>query len=214
MSIAPVFCVEKKYSYQHIQGLMLLNLNTVAVELNLSHRHYRLLGILIGLWNINHNRAFPTIDYLAQNCKMAKSTILTLLKELVDLNLVVIVKHGKRNNYYFSKKLLPIDQIQQKPKISFPCKTTHDKTNKKLKLNKNNSKKINPLTVLPSKNHSNVENLLKHKYCIHKPSGKKLQIKPEMGTHLLIKYHKEYNTITFWEEGITDYVQHFKPLII
>lgn len=123
-------CFETKqpFSYQHLQGVMLVNLNKLAAELNLSHREYRLLGTLIGLWNINIQKSFPTIDYLAKTCCMSKSTITTLLKNLTVKGLLVIDKTNSGKNYYsFSNKFLNNStRTSCKTSTSTSCKTPHD----------------------------------------------------------------------------------------
>lgn len=120
---------KKNSSYQHVQGVMLLQLNKLASKLKLSHTDYRVMGTLIGLYNKSCGRAFPTIDQLANYCCMGKSTILKSLNDLVKLNLLVVVKTpGKRNNYYFSNLILSgISTPHVELPDSTPCKTAHDK---------------------------------------------------------------------------------------
>lgn len=128
---------KKAYSYQHVMGLMLVNLNKLANKLNLSHSEYRLMANLIGLWNKNHNMAFPTIDYLAQNCCMGRSTIAMALKKLVRLNLLIVIRtSGKRNNYYFGQILTGNTSPNVKPECDPPCRTAHD--NKQIKIKPKN----------------------------------------------------------------------------
>lgn len=116
------------YSYQHLHGLMLVNLNKLSFELNLSHQEYRVMGVLIGLWNQKYQKAFPTIDYLAENCCMGKQTIIKILKRLSDLNFLIIDKYKNfRNNYYFSNLILPKDLCNRsEPVNSIACSTAHD----------------------------------------------------------------------------------------
>ncbi|MEW5820863.1 MAG: helix-turn-helix domain-containing protein [Cyanobacteriota bacterium] len=140
----------KSFSYQHLHGVMLNNLNKLAPELDLSHTDYRLMGILIGLWNKEKGKAFPTIDYLAKLCHMSKGTIIKTLKRLVEKNLLIVVKtKGKRNNYYFSNLLLDIeDSYVKKPKVSSSWETRHDgeqikKLTKKKTSKQSNKKQLN-----------------------------------------------------------------------
>ncbi len=138
-TISSVVCGEKNYSYQHIQGVMLLNLNKLACEINLSHSEYRLTATLIGLWNKQKGMAFPTIEYLAKHCRMGKATVIKNLNRLVELHLLIVVKsNNKRNNYYFSKLILNTgDSSQVKPPHSSTCETTHDHELIKNKTDKN-----------------------------------------------------------------------------
>ena len=48
-------------SYQHIQGCMIQRLNKLSCDIKLTHSEYRLMGVLIGLYNKQHDKAFPTI---------------------------------------------------------------------------------------------------------------------------------------------------------
>lgn len=134
-------CYDKNYSYQHIHGTMLVNFNKLAFELNISHSEYRLMGTLIGLWNKNHGMAFPTVNYLAQYCRMGKATIIKNLNHLVELNLLVVVKSKKkRNNYYFSNLLFNAqNSLPVKPLNGSSCKTAHDHEQIKNKTNKNHT---------------------------------------------------------------------------
>lgn len=119
----------KSYSYQHLHGLMLVELNKIACLKNLSHTEYRLMGALIGLWNKEHNKAFPTLDLLAKTCHMSKTTITKTLKSLTKQNLIYIVKHTKnnRNNYYLNTDLFLFSLSTTSKTInSTPCNTTHD----------------------------------------------------------------------------------------
>ena len=124
---------------------MLVELNKISTEINLTHTQYRLMGVLIGLWNKEKNKAFPTIDYLAKTCRMSKTTILKSLAILKDKNLILVVKQSKnkRNNYYLNTNIfLKKISTSIKPSKSTPCDTTHDnkqikiKTNKKISLKK------------------------------------------------------------------------------
>lgn len=304
---AGVFCIEKNYSYQHLQGIMLGNLNRLSSQVRLSHSDYRVMGTLIGLYNKCHAMAFPTIDQLTKYCCMGRTTILKSLNNLVSLNLLIIVKTpGKRNNYYFSNLILSDPGSPHvKPSSSLTCENTHDKqikkeTNKdKPSLeNNNNCKnlsnqknddviKINTIDLTKNSNNSNykealkylesinfhnpraiinkyglkktiqaieivkenkpnkpagylhsllkvegellsldsktnsrpseeplINQMVKHKFWIHKPSGKIFQVLPEIGTHLLIKYYKKEEMITFIESGFTDKLKNFTSIDI
>ena len=136
-------CVEHS-SYQHIQGVMLQNLNIVASELRLTHTEYRVMAILIGLWNKKHLKAFPTTDYLAKHCCMGKQTIIKTLKSLVNSGLLVVVKSfNNRNNYYFTNQIINTkSSIQTIPEASISCNTAHDKNIKNIKQIKKTSKKL------------------------------------------------------------------------
>ncbi|MEW5819254.1 MAG: helix-turn-helix domain-containing protein [Cyanobacteriota bacterium] len=117
----------QSFTYQHIQGVMLLNLNLLSSKLPLSHQEYRLMGILIGLWNKNFLFAFPTTDYLAKYCKMSKSTINYCLLSLKNKGLLVVLKtKGKRNRYGFTNCLFEgLNKTHKKPGLSFSCSTGH-----------------------------------------------------------------------------------------
>ena len=139
--VVSYFCSEKKYSYQHLHGEMLFNLNRLAAELKISHSEYRIMATLIAYWNKDKSRAYPTIRDLAKICCMGNSTILKGLDKLKQLNLIFIVKDPeyKRQNYY-------INQQKFLPALSntyvTSCKNTHDKKRKEQKYinNKNNLK--------------------------------------------------------------------------
>lgn len=138
-SLAPMWRAEKNYSYQHVQGLMLVRFNELAFELDLSHSEYRVMLTLIGLWNITCNMAYPTIEYLASNCQMSKVTVLKALNKLVETNLLIKLKQpGQRSKYYFSNLLLETaSSTHVKPISRTACKTVHDSKHIKKKTDKN-----------------------------------------------------------------------------
>lgn len=137
-TVSSFICVEKKYSYQHIQGVMLVNLNKLAFEFNLSHSVYRVAGFLISNYNINANSANPSIDLIANGCKMSKSTIIKSIETLVNSGLIIAVKQsGKLARYFFTKKLLAgLTSISCKTVTRTVCKTPHDIKPNKKELNK------------------------------------------------------------------------------
>lgn len=131
--------ISKRHSYQHLHGVMLVNFNRLASKLRLSHTEYRIMGILIGLWNKNTNNSFPSINYLTELCRMSKATIIKNLKQLEIKGLININKtQGKRNNYYLGTQIINFEPgFHAKPPTIPSCKTTHDKqiknkTNKKI----------------------------------------------------------------------------------
>jgi hypothetical protein len=150
-------CMEK-HSYQHVQGIMLLNLNRLSSELHLTHQEYRLMGVLIGLWNKKYGMAFPSIAYLTKLCRMGRTTILKALDNLTFKNLLIVVKtKGKRNSYYFSNILFKTDNCSSMKTTTVPDvrnsfhEHNRDRTikNQALKIKNNDdinlSKKIKPI---------------------------------------------------------------------
>lgn len=97
---------QRSYTYQHLHGVMLFNLNHLAYELKLSHCEYHLMGVLIGYWNKQHGKSFPTVKLLSKQARMSNSTVLKSLKRLTDCGLVLIIKDGKngRQNYYINQQ--------------------------------------------------------------------------------------------------------------
>lgn len=136
------------FTYQHLQGIMLVNLNKIADTCALSHAEYHLLGVLIGFWNMKEGKAFPSLHQLAKSCKMGKSTILKLLSHLNELNLLSIQKTGhNRNHYYFSDLFFKTaNSSATKPLKGPACKTTL-----KLKQNRINKKRYHTKS-LPNDN--------------------------------------------------------------
>lgn len=288
----------KSFSYQHMHGIMLVNLNALSRELNLKHPEYRLMGTLIGLWNKEQGKAFPTIEYLSKICHMGKATVIKTLNKLVDLNLLVVVKtKGKRNNYYFSNLLLePRSSSPKKPSRGFTCETLHEEKQIKKKTEKiltscNKTKpdkpiitriindpyskpsslteyrkviekleswsfagakkaiktygvkKIQALIQIVEKNNpgnsgaylrtllelpdeiiqSNDKNksinaeptliqvMLQYKYWKHKNNNKIYQVKPDVGSHLLIRYDPKTESVCFIDNNYTDKLEKFEP---
>lgn len=286
--ITSLSCVEKKYSYQHLQGMMLLNLNKVASKIKLSHSEYRVICTLIGLYNKNYNKAFPTIEYLAKVCIMGKTTIIKSLNRLVEVNLLIVVKTpGKRNNYYFSNLILKdTGTPHEEPNHRTPCRTTHDnkqiktitdqKTTSSIKINDAMFKTFNIdeyrqlitkleswnyfgakkiikimgiqkiqeiITIVESKKPKNkgaylrsllklsdikmypeiktslsllectqIEQMLKYQFWKHIPTGKIYKTIPDIGNHLLIRYHKDAQMVEFLEYNLTDKLENFQVL--
>ncbi|MGD9580718.1 MAG: helix-turn-helix domain-containing protein [Vampirovibrionia bacterium] len=123
-------------SYQHLHGVMLVNLNKLSYELKLTHSEYRLMGVLIGYWNKQQGKAFPNTRTLAKQCRMSNSTVLKALSKLCDLGLILILKDGKnsRQNYHINpQKFLNSESNTH----ATACSSTHD--NKQIK-NKTNIK--------------------------------------------------------------------------
>lgn len=84
----------EKYSYQHLQGVMLVNLNRIAYEQNLCHTEYRLMCVLISFWSKKQGNAFPTVRVLAKYCSMSNSTIIKTLRKLSNKSFILINKFG------------------------------------------------------------------------------------------------------------------------
>ena len=61
---------------------------------------------------------------------------------------------------------------------------------------------------------SYIEKMLKHQYWKHIPSGKILQVKPVVGTHLLIRYYKDENLVEFLEGGLVDKLENFEGMTV
>lgn len=280
------------YTYQHIQGCMLLSLNKLASQFKLSHSEYRIMATLIGYWNKQQGKAYPTTRQLTKDCCLSNSTLKKGLDKLIALNLIIIVKDSKtrRQNYHINQNnfLTPDKNTHattRKSPLATPCSSNHDKTNRtklidktsknktddvysktkslsdykilleklqtwgvtdaKKILAKNSLDKIKKLiqltesrkpantgayfrsllnlpgVILPDENKVDskaskepvINQMLKSKYWQHIPSGKKVQVKPDIGQHLLIKYHKAENMVTFLEIGLTDKIENFNPLI-
>ncbi|MEW5820960.1 MAG: helix-turn-helix domain-containing protein [Cyanobacteriota bacterium] len=135
------FCFEKNYSYQHIQGVLLVNLNIVACKLALTNAEYRIMATIISKWNVNQTCAYPALDYLANVCKMSKSTITRSINTLSSLGLLKVFKGLRKQNLYFiSKKLFSGLKIStNQKKVCTAWKTPLIKQIKKItsiKLNK------------------------------------------------------------------------------
>lgn len=271
--------LSKPHTYQHIHGTMLVNLNKIASETNLSHTEYRLMGILIGLWNKEKGIAFPTINYLSSSCRMSKSTVLRSLKRLIETNLIEIKKQkGKRNKYYLSEILFQLKKPKPGtslvPHISTTYDTTHDNKQNRIKTKIETSKNddlINSIKILQnwsvispkkiilkyklekvlnlieitknnkpdnpgayfrtllksfdenyhpqykvlynSKEAPFIAQMLKYQYWKHKPSNQCIQIKPQIGNHLLINYDKDTQFVHLIDnEAYSDYIHNFEPV--
>lgn len=133
--VVDLVCVEKKYTYQHIQGVMLVNLNKIAFETNLSHSAYRVAGFLISNYNLNSGTAYPSIEIIAKACCMSKSTVIKNIEALVAVGLIIAVKEsGKLARYSFTKNLLAgLTGTSCKTTASTACKTIHDMKQNKTK---------------------------------------------------------------------------------
>jgi predicted transcriptional regulator len=125
------------FTYQHIHGIMLVNLNKLASELRLSHAEYRVMGLLIGYWNKKETKAFPTVKTMAKQATMSNSTILKSLNSLSQKGLILIVKDGKngRQSYYLNEKKFLCDQSNtsvttKKPHSITPCSNSINRTNR------------------------------------------------------------------------------------
>lgn len=200
------------YSYQHLQGIMLVNLNKLAAENKLTHSEFRIMAMLIGFWNKSKARAFPSTRMLAKYCCMSNSTIINGLKSLTNKGFIVIIKDSsnKRQNYYIN----PQKFLNSESSTSVTqCSSTHDMKQKEIKL-KNKVIKLKTLTnqqqIEPE---SKLKQMIQYKYWRHKPSKKILRVKPDIGTHLLIKYFSSEKLVMFLESGLTDYLKHFEAII-
>lgn len=279
--LADSFKVQKNYTYQHLQGVLLLRLNSIASGLKLTHTEYRLMGILIGLYNKKQQKAFPSLNYMVEVASMSRSTIIRTLKSLTDKNLLIVVKTpGKKNSYHFSRQMLNEtttsathetthvhEQIEDKTKrTNIIAKQKDDVSNKtqslsdyrqlldklnawnvaraKRILSQYGSEKVKNIigvveerkpdnagayfrrlldlkcTKIQTKNNttkiasepSQIKSMLKNKYWRHIPSGKVLQVLPDVGKHLLIKYYKDENMVLFYYNGLIDKLNCFEAV--
>lgn len=219
---------KKSFTYQHLHGTMLVNLNKLAFELKLSHTEYHLMGILIGYWNKQKGKSFPTVKMLAKYSRMSNSTVNKCLKHLSELGLILIVKDGNhgRQNYYLNhqKFLLPesnSEVIHEVTKQITPCDNTHDINKQNNLTNKNNRTFFLKKTIQtnynnkiePQKNQSEIKSMLKHKFWRHKKSNRVFQVLPDVGNHILIKYDKINETVFFIDEKFQDKLINFESLI-
>jgi DNA-binding transcriptional regulator GbsR (MarR family) len=148
------------YSYQHIQGEMLLHLNKIASTLKLTHTEYRVMATIIGFFNKETGRAYPSIRQLAKTCRMSHSTIINAIKKLTSLNLIYTIKHqsGRQNYFINQQKFLVFESNTDvtheiTPPVT-PCdnamKTKRKETDKKKKTESffKNSNKISRLNKI------------------------------------------------------------------
>lgn len=150
--ISSCFSDENNYSYQHQQGVMLVNLNKLSLLEKFSHAEYRLMAILIGFWNKNLAKAYPSIRILAKYCCMSHTTILKCLKTLSEKQLILIIRENNtlRNNYYLNLEVLLKSNVslQENAPVTKPvtaCKKTINNIIE-LKTKKNIIKKITWVT--------------------------------------------------------------------
>lgn len=152
---------QRSYTYQHLHGVMLHHLNHLAYELKLSHTEYHLMGVLIGYWNKQQGKSFPTVKLLSKQSRMSNSTVIKSLKRLTDCGLVLILKDGKngRQNYYINQQKFLNTKSNEKVTTTVtqkvtPCSNAYiynkQKNNLKIKpsLKLNNDDVINSLNKL------------------------------------------------------------------
>lgn len=199
--------LECNYSYQHLQGEMLVNFNRLASDLRLSHAEYRLMCVLIGFWNKNSKRAFPTIKMLSEISRMSNSTIIKGLNNLVKAGLIIIIKDNKfkRNNYYLNTKKLLNDKTRITPEVTRPITPCGNSM-----INIKKLKQINKKT--PFSSNKKLLYLASFKYWLHKPTGKKFLVKPSIGQHVLYQYLPETNAVHIFEDNITDSIENFEGI--
>lgn len=198
------------YSYQHLQGIMLVNLNRLAAENKLTHSEFRIMAVLIGFWNKTRGRAFPNTRMLAKTCCMSNSTIIKGLKALTTRGFVIILKDSanKRQNYFINlQKFLNTDSSTSVT----PLRSTHDMEQKEIK-QKNKIIPLKAQQLQKTGETSKIQYMVQFKCWKHKQTGKILQIKPAIGTHLLIKYFPKEEMVMFLDEKFTDYLDHFEPV--
>lgn len=213
MSVAlTVVDMSNKLSYQHLQGELLLKLNLISKKMAISNGEYRLMGILIGLWNKKLGVAFPSITYLTEVSCLSRSSVLRILKCLNNKGLLVTIKtSGRKNRYTFGNILID----QQTSTINNPPARVTSETsyinNKEKRTNNNQIKSIKSFSALKSSN-NDYKLLFASKYWRHKKSNKIYQANPDIGTHLLFRYNKKAGLITFPEHNnFTDYIDNFEP---
>jgi len=137
----------------------------MAARLNISHSEYRIMCMLIGLWNKKQGMAFPTLDYLAKASRMGKQTVSKALKNLVNSGLLIVVKsRNKRNNYYFNRQLFDtVNGIHEKPVDRISCETDNKIKQNKIKNRTKHKNKINndyDLKTIQIKEYRNIRNYL------------------------------------------------------
>ena len=96
---------DSDYTYQHIQGCLLLGLNKISSNLKLSHSEYRIMATLIGYYNKCYDKAFPTTRQLVKDCCISNTTLSKGLNKLKTLGLIVVIKDSqyKRQQYFINK---------------------------------------------------------------------------------------------------------------
>lgn len=135
-------------SYQHYQGLMLAKLNELAYKINLSHAEYRVMGVIIGFWNKNCFKSYPSIRIISAYARMSHSTVLKSLKNLADLELIYIIDDWKfgRHSYYIN----PQKFLFEEKKITSTLRVTPQSSSC-------GNKHINNKKILTIKNHKSFD---------------------------------------------------------
>ncbi|MEW5818568.1 MAG: helix-turn-helix domain-containing protein [Cyanobacteriota bacterium] len=125
---------EYDFSYQHLHGVMLGNLNYIAREFDLSHAEYHILGVLIGFWNKKLEKSYPTTIMLAKYACMSHTTVKKCLLNLSDKGLLEILRPLKTKRYQYILNLNMFLNFQQKlsklpfkHSFGFSCSKKHDK---------------------------------------------------------------------------------------
>lgn len=190
-----------KLSYQHLQGELLLRLNKLSTQLNLSNGEYRVMGVLIGLWNKKLGVAFPSITYLTEATCLSRSTIMRHLKSLKIKGLIMVLKTSGKTNKYVFGRILTNEIIRPNNDTSTSSK------NGTFYINNKESRTNNKIKT------KYLDSLFKARYWKHKKTGKIYQVKPEIGTHILFRYSKETQKVTLTEyNNFSDSINNFEPV--
>ncbi len=182
-------------------------------------------------YNVKRNDSFPSQELIASKTNLSKSSLVRAIKQLLQAGLILKTKNKYGNLYKFTQKFfdelnLTPDTIQNENYENSKRNLHDNKENNNIKnktiLNKNTSlfKPLNKVSgvinrleykgLRTNSNHAQIEHMLKYQYWKHIPSGKTLKALPDVGTHLLIKYHKTENLIQFLESGLIDRIENFK----
>ena len=186
----------------------------IATRFNLSNSTLIVLFALCHHYNAIRNDSFPSQNYIASKTGLSLSSIKRAIKELLEKGLIIKCRNKYGNIHKFTKKFF--EQLNMTPQ------TAHNETIKSVKknspfheqnkLNIKNKIDINQYKINNLKNRPLINNMIKVKYWKHKPSNKLIQVLPDIGNHLLVRFSNDLQYVEILETGLCDKITNFEVL--
>jgi hypothetical protein len=190
-----------------------LYLSEIATKLKMNSSTFLVLISLCYHYNPQNKDSFPGQNYISLKTGLSISSVKRSIKDLLSKGLIVKYRNKYGNVYKFTTKffdtlnLTPEKDQNESRKGSILNFSCTEQKNRTIKNNKSNSS----YNYFNSQTH-NINEMIQYRFWLHKPSNKIVQIKPDVGNHLLFKLHKRSQLVTILNDNITDHLKNFMPV--
>ncbi|MGD9581329.1 MAG: helix-turn-helix domain-containing protein [Vampirovibrionia bacterium] len=198
-------CSQSDYFITNTKLMSLIYSSAIGERFKLSNSTLIVLFALCFHYNGNRNDSFPGQQLISSKTGLSISSIKRAIKELLQCGLILKSRNRYGNLYKFTQKFfdelnLTSEIAQNKSSKRFKKTPSCNEQTNNINLNKNNSFSIK------------LNHLMQFKYWKHKNTGQIYQIKPDIGTHLLIKIDMNNKQIFFNEHNLFDSIENFEGI--